>query len=275
LCGSFGHSSDKCYSGGVDKIARELDSMAEGAHRILGRHQAPIRACEFVKSLGALLTGSWDCTMKLLDPRAASSEITSIALVDKVFAMDVFDTKAVVALADGSLNTFDLRNLDAGAQVSRPSTIGHQIRTVRMFERGEAALVGSIEGRVAVENLDLSQPVAKRYAFKCHRVDETIYPVNAIAVRPLDGEHSSIFATGGGDGTVVLWDVMQKKRLFQCPDLNTSCSSLEFSPDGASLAIASSYCFERGEIAHHPDSLLILDVNAALASVADTSVASS
>ena len=147
LCGSFGHSQDKCYTGGLDKIIRELDSKVEGSHRVLGKQEGPIRACEFSKFIGALVTGSWDQTIRLFDPRAATSEVGSASLVGKVFAMDVFETKAVVALSDGSLNTFDLRNLDVGPQLSRPNTIGHQVRSLAMFERGDAVLVGSIEGR--------------------------------------------------------------------------------------------------------------------------------
>ena len=46
-------------------------------------------------------------------------------------------------------------------------------------------MLGSIEGRVAVEYLDTNPEVQKKkYAFKCHRIKEAgieqIYPVNAI-----------------------------------------------------------------------------------------------
>lgn len=46
-------------------------------------------------------------------------------------------------------------------------------------------VLGSIEGRVAVEYLDTNPEVQKKkYAFKCHRIKEGgiehIYPVNAI-----------------------------------------------------------------------------------------------
>ena len=39
---------------------------------------------------------------------------------------------------------------------------------------------------------------AKKYAFKCHRVDNVVYPVNAITFHPGFGT----FATGGCDGVV-------------------------------------------------------------------------
>jgi hypothetical protein len=37
----------------------------------------------------------------------------------------------------------------------------------------------------------------KKYAFKCHRISDTIYPVNTIAFHSQFGT----FATGGADGT--------------------------------------------------------------------------
>lgn len=105
----------------------------------------------------------------------------------------------------------------------------------------------SIEGRVAVEFFDPASEVqAKKYAFKCHRqvvegVD-TVYPVTGLAFNPVHGT----FATGGGDGTVSVWDPSAKKRLRQFPRYPAPISALEFSPDGTSLAIAFSEADEGG-----------------------------
>ena len=82
--------------------------------------------------------------------------------------------------------------------------------------------------------------------FPCFQVDDTVYPVNAIAFHPIHGT----FATGGCDGSVVLWDARQKKRLAALPRLATSVSALAFSrgKDGGDLlAVAQSYTFEEGE----------------------------
>jgi cell cycle arrest protein BUB3 len=49
----------------------------------------------------------------------------------------------------------------------------------------------------------------------CHRVDGTINPINAVAFHPTYGT----FATGGCDGTVVVWDARMKKRLVALPCL--------------------------------------------------------
>ena len=65
---------------------------------------------------------------------------------------------------------------------------------------------------------------------------EDVYPVNALAFHPQHGT----FATGGGDGLVCIWDAAAKKRITQLPSFGAPVSALEFSPDGALLAIATS-----------------------------------
>ncbi len=96
----------------------------------------------------------------------------------------------------------------------------------------------------------------KKYAFKCHRVNDTIYPVNAIAFHPIYGT----FATGGADGTVVTWDAANKKKLSAITKCPTSVSALSFNADGTRLAIASSYTFEEGERDHPREEIYIRDV---------------
>jgi cell cycle arrest protein BUB3 len=108
--------------------------------------------------------------------------------------------------------------------------------------------MSSIEGRVAVEYFDMSPAAqAGKYAFKCHRstVNETqyVFPVNALAFHPVWGT----FATGGCDGLVAVWDGELKKRVAQLPAFPTSVAALDFSHDGALLAVAASYTFEEGE----------------------------
>jgi len=101
-----------------------------------------------------------------------------------------------------------------------------QTRCIKCFPSGEAFVLASIEGRVAVEYFDMDPEVQKgkvckhmltllwfsQYAFKCHRVKdevcELIYPVNAIAFNPV---HRT-FATGGSDAIVNMWDPFNRKR---------------------------------------------------------------
>ena len=100
--------------------------------------------------------------------------------------------------------------------------------------------VGSIEGRVAIEYVDEKK---KGYAFKCHRVEDTVYPVNALAFHPTWGT----FASGGCDGVVNIWDYESKKKLTTIAGFPTSVSAVAFDESGGRVAVASSYTFEEGE----------------------------
>lgn len=61
-----------------------------------------------------------------------------------------------------------------------------------------------------------------------------------------------IFFSGGSDGLVNIWDGFNKKRLCQFHRYDTSISSLAFSSDGTTLAIACSYL---DEMEKAPDNL--------------------
>lgn len=106
----------------------------------------------------------------------------------------------------------------------------------------------SIEGRVAVEWFDPSEESQKRkYAFKCHRAtaddgSDTVYPVNALAFHP----SRNVFASGGGDGVVSLWDAMAKRRIKQYQKFGSSVVGSAFSCDGRFLAVVCSPGFEDG-----------------------------
>jgi mRNA export factor len=57
-------------------------------------------------------------------------------------------------------------------------------------------LIGSIEGRVAVQHVEDSVGQTKNFTFKCHREGSDIYAVNHIAFHPVHGT----FVTAGSDG---------------------------------------------------------------------------
>jgi len=103
----------------------------------------------------------------------------------------------VVATANRRICVFDLRNTSSSQLLThdRESSLKYQTRTLRLFPDGTGFALGSIEGRVAIEYLDeikAEQENKKKYAFKCHRVGDTVYPVNAIVFHPIYGT----FATG-------------------------------------------------------------------------------
>ena len=200
-----------------------------------------------------VVSAGWDKTLHIWDCRTAEKPQVTIALPGKAFGMDVRDHLAVVA-------TFGRRNcvidLTQGKLLlDRESSLKYQSRCVAVSPRDGFIALGSIEGRVAVESVDgLTTPSSKKkYAFKCHRMNDTVYPVNAIEFHPRFGT----FCTGGCDGTVVVWDGNNKKKLTTLPRFETSVAALAFNHDGSELAVAASYTFEEGDQPHPKDEIYI------------------
>ena len=235
----------------------------------------------------------WDVRSSSSSKHHPSSPAMTLDLPGKAFGMDssADGTKIVVATS-GRKNCFiDLRqrsstntigdntNINdkennnthtsssaplATLLLQRDSSLKYQTRCIKFFTPSPTGIaIGSIEGRVAIEYLtDIGIPPSsssekkKKYAFKCHRVNDTIYPVNDIAFHPIHGT----FATGGADGTVVTWDGNSKKKLATVAKLPTSIACLAFNGNGTELAMASSYTFEEGERDHPREEIYVREI---------------
>ncbi|XP_061412259.1 mitotic checkpoint protein BUB3 [Lethenteron reissneri] len=246
------------WSGGLDNTVKLYDLNSE-QEIMVGTHEAAVRCVEFCPEVNVMVTGSWDQTVKLWDPRTPCNA-GSFPQPERVYTMAVSGDRLIVGTAGRRVLVWDLRNMGY-VQQRRESSLKYQTRCIRAFPNKQAYVLSSIEGRVAVEYLDPNPEVQKKkYAFKCHRLKdngvELIYPVNAIAFHNV---HNT-FATGGSDGFVNIWDPFNKKRLCQFHRYPTSIASLAFSMDGSMIAIASSYMYEQEDIVHPADEIYIRNV---------------
>lgn len=247
------------WSGGLDAQVKSFD-FNSSSESVVGTHHGPIRCIEHCPEVNVIITGSWDKTVKVWDPRS-NEAVGTFSQPDRVYTMAVCGDKLIVGTAGRRVLVWDMRNMGF-IQQRRESSLKFQTRCIRCFPNKQGYVLSSIEGRVAVEYLDPSPEIQKKkYAFKCHRVKEEngielIYPVNAIAFH--NGYNT--FATGGSDCFVNIWDGFDKKRLCQFHRYPTSISSLAFSPDGTILAIASSYLYEQPTKEIPPDSIFIRTV---------------
>jgi len=213
-----------------------------GQETFVAKHDNAVKCLEYSKDINAVISGSWDKTVRLWDPRTRDSRHQfSSTQPDKVYTMACCGHRLIVGTAQKHVLIYDIRNMGRGEEQRRESSLKYQTRAIRAFPNQEGYVLSSIEGRVAVEFFDPSPVVQKKkYAFKCHRTKlngkDQVHPVYAISFH----NHYNTFATGGGDCCVNLWDGMNKKRLCQFQKYPAPVSALAFSPDGFSLAIACS-----------------------------------
>ncbi|PCH35043.1 WD40 repeat-like protein [Wolfiporia cocos MD-104 SS10] len=234
------------YSGGLDTSVQELNLETEKMNH-LGQHADAISTMNWSRNSNALITGSWDRTIRFWDPRASSPQQSSHGLPERVYNMDLVNNTLVVGMASRLFHIYDIRKMDAPAQ-TRESSLKFMTRALGCMPDGQGYATASVEGRIAVEYFDPSPEAQdKKYAFKCHRqtIDDVdhVWPVNALAFHPI----YNTFASAGSDGTVSIWDHKLKKRLRQYPKYHSPVPSIAFSADGTKLAVGVSYTWEEGE----------------------------
>lgn len=74
----------------------------------IGQHNAPIKTIAWIDDLGAIMSGSWDKSLKFWDGRTANC-IHTTPLSDRVYCMDVRQNLCVVATADRQIVIYDLK----------------------------------------------------------------------------------------------------------------------------------------------------------------------
>lgn len=231
----------------------------------MSEHSKPVRCVVYSAEHQILVSASWDSTLHFhrLDASGGAAAPVAVALPGKPHAMAASPTKVVVAMTARLVHIFDLpavaEALASGAGDAikpwqqRESSLKFLTRAVACMPNDAGYATSSIEGRVAVEWFeDSAESQARKYAFKCHRQaapeeeggGDVVYPVNALTFHPVYGK---TFASGGGDGTVALWDAEAKRRMKQYQNFGNSVASLAFSKDGKFVAVGVCPGFETGQ----------------------------
>lgn len=244
LCSAWSADGNSVFSGGCDNQAKKWD-LASNQSTQVAQHDAPIRHLAWVQELNMLVTGSWDKTIRYWDLRQQSPAHTQ-ALPDKCYAMSVVYPLLVVGTAERHIQIY---NMNQPSQVYKQlqTPLRYQTRTVACFPDKTGYLIGSIEGRVAVQHIDESMN-AKNFTFKCHREEQDIYAVNHLCFHPNQGT----FVTAGSDGTFNFWDKENKQRLKAMAKCPAPIPTATFNHDGTILAYAVSYDWSKGAEAHNP-----------------------
>ncbi|CAD0084897.1 unnamed protein product [Aureobasidium vineae] len=264
----FGDDDSTAFSAGLDWDVNRIN-LETGEKTVISSHQAGVKSIVYSDRHHLLISASWDSTLHvhILNNGNVAHAPSTIPLPSKPFSISLTPTKLVVAMASRQIFIYDLAALKMLTSQSAPSQeSGNQsILEIQPWQQRESSLkfmtravccmpndqgyaLSSIEGRVGVEWFDPStESQSRKYAFKCHRQADdgvdVVYPVNALAFHPV---HQGTFVSGGGDGFVVLWDGVTKRRIRQYQAYPSSVSSVSWSSDGRYLAIAISPGFEDG-----------------------------
>lgn len=241
--------------------------LETGEQTVMSEHTKPVRCVVFSPEHQILVSASWDSTLHFHDTSSPGSAPVTVALPGKPHAMAASPTKVVVAMTARLVHIFDLPSARQHVAPGGASAAGGQIRpwqqresSLKFLTRAVACMpndagyaTSSIEGRVAVEWFeDSAESQARKYAFKCHRQaapeeeggGDVVFPVNALAFHPVYGK---TFASGGGDGTVALWDAEAKRRMKQYQNFGNNVASAAFSQNGKYLAVGVCPGFETGQ----------------------------
>ncbi|KAK4109992.1 WD domain-containing protein [Canariomyces notabilis] len=255
----FGANQDEAFTAGMDRQVKRID-LTTGEQTGLSKHSEPVRCVVYSSKHSILISASWDSTLHIHNPSNPSQEPLTIPLPGKPHALAASPSKVVVAMTARLVHIYDLPTLSSALSSSssqppqpwqqRESSLKFLTRAVACMPSDAGYATSSIEGRVAVEWFeDTAESQARKYAFKCHRQaapeeeggGDVVYPVNALAFHPRWGT----FASGGGDGSVALWDAEAKRRMRQYP-FPDSVAALAFSKDGRYMAVGVCPGFETG-----------------------------
>lgn len=128
----------------------------------LGRCNRAISVAVHSQAIGAPLTGSWDRTVRIWDPRASNASsgegagaVSVHQQPDAVYTMDAVNTTLVVGTAGRHVLLWDLRNMSQPVE-QQESTLRYQTRVIRCFPNGQGFVMGSIEGKLYAELLKIS-----------------------------------------------------------------------------------------------------------------------
>lgn len=86
----------------------------------------------------SLITGSWDCSLRFWDSRAATPHQSTHKLPERVYNMDITGNTLVVAMASRLFHIYDIRKMDMPAQ-ERESSLKFLTRALACMIDGQGA----------------------------------------------------------------------------------------------------------------------------------------
>jgi len=205
---------------------------------IVGQHTRGISFIKWDIVNHLLITGGWDNVVSFWDCRQLKPGF-QISLPNRLYCADIKRDAFIIGTAERHICIYNLANL------SQPfrhflSPLKYQSRCISLFPDTKGFAVGSIEGRVAIQDI-LDSNNSNNYAFKCHRQKNLFFPVNDISFHP-DG----YFSTCGSDGFVLWWDKDKKIKIKDFEQGNAPVTCCTFNSNGTLFAYSVGYDWTKG-----------------------------
>jgi mRNA export factor len=210
----------------------------------IGAHTTAVKSVGLIKSSNLIVSGGYDKKLNFWDARSPNPA-WSIDLPERCYDIDVQENLMVVATAEKHVLVYDVSG-QPREHMRKISPLKYQTRCVRCFPDMSGFAIGSIEGRVGIQYNNKAQE-GKNFSFKCHRQNQDVYAVNAIAFHPI-----GIFATVGSDGAITFWDKDNKQKLKGFAAVGKPIPCANFNAQGNLFAYAKSYDWSKGSTHYAP-----------------------
>lgn len=254
LCSDIASDGITTFSSGCDGQIR-MWNVTQGSTpssiQVIGKHDQPVFALKFLTEKNILVSSSWDKSIKFWDCRQPNP-VQSFNLTSKILAMDAKADILVAGTEDKNFLVYNLSNMSLVGQFKSPLT--YQLRCMSIFSDNQGFAAGCIEGRITFEYFNEMEmkmrqpnnskfPNAKSFVFKCHRVDNDIYSVNAV-----DFYKNNVLVSAGSDGTISFWnkDIKQRLGSYELFKLKSPITCAKFTPNGEALFYSLSYDWSKG-----------------------------
>uniref|UniRef100_A0A0N5BST8 WD_REPEATS_REGION domain-containing protein n=1 Tax=Strongyloides papillosus TaxID=174720 RepID=A0A0N5BST8_STREA len=258
---SWFDDSSKLFIASADKQARVWD-LASNQLAVVGTHDEPVSTCNWITcpAYSCLMTGSWDKTLKFWDMRQMPTQtsLATMQLGEKVYCSDMLFPMAVVGLSERNIKVYNLEGQPT-EYLTVESQLKYQTRCLSIFKNKQGTnpagfALGSVEGRVAIQQLDASNP-KDNFTFKCHRSQELIngyqeiYPVNDVKFNYIHGT----LCTVGGDGRYSFWDKDSRTKLKGSDAFPMPFTKCDIHGNGSMVAFALGYDWSKGHEGNKPE----------------------
>eukprot|EP00917_Polyrhabdina_sp_WS-2016_P000213 GHVP01000408.1.p1 GENE.GHVP01000408.1~~GHVP01000408.1.p1 ORF type:complete len:338 (+),score=52.24 GHVP01000408.1:758-1771(+) len=236
----FSPDGSKIASAGAEKTVKLIDIATSQTHEIPEGHTSPIRCLKWFDS-NIIITGGWDRSIRYWDLRT-NGKIGEVALPDRCYAMDTKNGLFAVATAERHICLFNMQDpFKIYKQTESP--LKWQTKSISCFNNGRGYIIGSIEGRCQIVDIDPNSPSSNTYPFRCHRIVNDVYPVNSIITVP---GRDGIALTGGADGSIGVWNYSTRTKIKELKGLNYPVTSMCFNKSVEKLFYTTGYDWSKG-----------------------------